>query len=69
MPTDSREAHRPAPMSPCISICALGLDGYCSGCLRSGDEIARWLAMTDDEKWQLLAELEERRKRRGRVIA
>jgi hypothetical protein len=55
-------------MSPCISICALDLEGYCSGCLRTGDEIARWLAMTDDEKWELLSVLEERRRRRVRTV-
>jgi len=55
-------------MSPCVSICALDLEGYCSGCLRTGDEIARWLAMTDDEKWELLSVLDERRRRRARTV-
>jgi uncharacterized protein len=54
-------------MSPCVSICALDLEGYCSGCLRTGDEIARWLAMSSEEKWQLLAVLDQRRARRART--
>ena len=32
-------------LSPCIGICQLGDDGLCVGCLRSADEIGRWLAM------------------------
>jgi predicted Fe-S protein YdhL (DUF1289 family) len=55
-------------MSPCVNICALDLEGYCSGCLRTGDEIARWLSMTAEEKWQLLAVLDERRRRRARTV-
>lgn len=41
-------------LSPCIGICRLGVDGYCEGCLRSGDEIARWIAMGDDERLHLI---------------
>src|SRR5947209_14632976 len=26
----------------------------CIGCLRTGDEIGRWLAMSADEQWRLL---------------
>jgi uncharacterized protein len=55
-------------MSPCVSICALDLEGYCSGCLRTGDEIARWLAMTAEEKWALLDVLDERRTLRARTV-
>ena len=35
--------------SPCIGVCRLGADGYCEGCRRSGDEIARWSEMTPEE--------------------
>jgi hypothetical protein len=48
-------------MSPCISVCAIGEGGLCSGCLRTRDEIATWTRMTSDEQWRLLAELERRR--------
>jgi uncharacterized protein len=50
------------PPSPCINVCNLDARGYCSGCLRTGEEIGRWLAMSAQEQWQLLAELAERRR-------
>jgi len=31
------------------------------GCLRTGDEIGRWMSMSPAEQWQLLAKLAERR--------
>lgn len=52
------------PESPCIKICILDAAGLCTGCLRTVAEISSWMAMTSAEQWQLLAELEERRKRR-----
>jgi len=51
------------PPSPCINVCSLDSAGYCVGCLRTGDEIARWLSMSAAQQWQLLAQLAERRKR------
>jgi uncharacterized protein len=50
------------PPSPCINVCSLDENGFCVGCLRTGDEIARWMAMSAAEQWQLLAQLAERRK-------
>ena len=50
------------PPSPCIKVCALDAQGLCIGCLRSADEIGRWMSMSAAEQWQLLAELAERRK-------
>ncbi len=45
----------PVPvLSPCIGVCTLGDDGLCEGCLRSGDEIARWLAMSAAERQRLM---------------
>ena len=49
------------PLSPCISICALAANGYCSGCLRTGDEIAAWMRMSPTEQWALMRELAGRR--------
>ena len=49
--------------SPCENICQMNpKTGYCIGCLRTLDEIADWLEMTDDEKLELLARLDERKK-------
>ena len=50
------------PPSPCINVCSLDARGYCVGCLRTGDEISRWMALSPAEQWQLLAVLAERRK-------
>jgi uncharacterized protein len=50
------------PPSPCINVCALDTRGYCVGCLRTGEEIGRWMGMSAAEQWQLIAELVERRK-------
>lgn len=49
--------HRGFPqpvLTPCIGICELGIDGLCAGCLRSADEIARWLLMTAQERSLLM---------------
>jgi len=58
--TPAEEALRPP--SPCIKVCVLDAQGLCIGCLRSADEIGRWMSMSAAEQWQLLAELAERRK-------
>jgi uncharacterized protein len=44
-------------LSPCIGICELDGEGYCRGCLRSGDEIARWLDMGDSERRRLMMQV------------
>ncbi|MBA8883900.1 hypothetical protein EV148_102241 [Dokdonella fugitiva] len=41
-------------LSPCIGVCRLDRDGLCEGCLRSGDEIARWVAMGEAERRRLM---------------
>ncbi|HZE42420.1 MAG TPA: DUF1289 domain-containing protein [Steroidobacteraceae bacterium] len=44
-----------APASPCINICSLDdVHGYCVGCYRTIDEIARWGDMTPTERWAVL---------------
>ena len=44
-------------LTPCIGICRLDARGLCEGCGRSGDEIARWLGMTDAERLRLMNEV------------
>jgi predicted Fe-S protein YdhL (DUF1289 family) len=44
-------------LTPCIGVCTLGADGYCEGCHRSGDEIARWAAMDDASRVRLMREV------------
>ena len=51
----------PTP-SPCISICRMDDDtGWCSGCLRTLDEIACWSLLDDAEKHAVRLELGRRR--------
>ncbi|MCC7414137.1 MAG: DUF1289 domain-containing protein, partial [Gammaproteobacteria bacterium] len=39
------------PASPCINLCVIGADGYCSGCRRTLAEVAGWARMSADEQW------------------
>ena len=53
-------------LTPCIGICELGPDGYCVGCRRTGEEIARWLSMTDTERrWYMEHALPQRESKQG----
>ena len=48
--------------SPCIRVCLLHPQaGLCIGCLRSGEEIARWPRMSAEARRALLAEFPARR--------
>jgi hypothetical protein len=49
--------------SPCVNICKLDRRGRCIGCLRTTDEIARWLRMTDHERSAIIAVLGGRRQK------
>lgn len=46
-----------AILSPCIGICAIDVDGLCSGCHRTPGEIAQWMYFTDAERAQLMREV------------
>jgi uncharacterized protein len=43
-----------AMLTPCIGICRLGADGLCEGCLRTSDEIARWMYLSEAERMRLM---------------
>lgn len=59
---DASNASAAVP-SPCISVCRIdAASGWCEGCLRTIDEIARWSLLDDDEKRQVLFALPQRRK-------
>jgi predicted Fe-S protein YdhL (DUF1289 family) len=50
--------------TPCINVCVIDASTQlCAGCGRSLDEIARWSAMTDDERRRIMAVLAGRRRR------
>lgn len=51
-----------SPLTPCIGICKLDDRGYCIGCLRTGDEIARWRGMNDRERLHLMRDVLPTRK-------
>ena len=56
-----------AVQSPCIGVCTLDPDGLCDGCLRSGAEIAGWLAMDDAQREHMMdTVLPAREAQRGR---
>ncbi|KAB2665140.1 DUF1289 domain-containing protein [Brucella tritici] len=49
--------------SPCILVCTIDTEtGFCLGCARTLDEIARWSSMSAEERmavWSLLADRHE----------
>ena len=50
--------------SPCNKVCTLDLEtGLCVGCLRTMDEIARWVDMTDAEREEVRRALASRKGR------
>jgi predicted Fe-S protein YdhL (DUF1289 family) len=51
--------------SPCVSICALDEDDFCTGCQRSIDEIRRWSRMDNLERRQVLLRCHERARASG----
>ncbi|HQP68556.1 MAG TPA: DUF1289 domain-containing protein [Quisquiliibacterium sp.] len=49
--------------SPCTSVCRIDArSGWCEGCMRTIDEIARWGTMGDTQRLDVWARLNERRK-------
>lgn len=50
-----------AVLSPCIGICEIADDGLCSGCHRTGDEVAAWPLLNDDVRLHLMDEVLPRR--------
>ncbi|MRX51235.1 DUF1289 domain-containing protein [Paracoccus sp. S-4012] len=64
---------RDEPESPCVKICVMHpAEGLCIGCLRTMDEIARWGAMTTEERRAVTGSLPGRagritRRRGGRA--
>jgi len=48
--------------TPCVNICDIDRPtGLCRGCGRSVPEIARWSALTSDERRRIMAELPGRK--------
>ena len=54
-----------AMASPCNDVCRMdAASGWCEGCLRTLDEIARWSTMPDSERLAVWSRIEERRSQR-----
>jgi len=51
--------------SPCVSICALDDNDICTGCQRSGMEIATWGRMSDVQRLEVLQRCEVRARDQG----
>jgi len=52
--------------TPCIKVCTLDLtSGFCIGCGRTLDEIARWSSMSKAERSTLMSILKSRLTQRG----
>jgi len=47
----------PPPLTPCIGVCKLDTQGYCVGCRRTMDEIARWGTLSDAERLRCMLEV------------
>jgi predicted Fe-S protein YdhL (DUF1289 family) len=47
----------PPIASPCVGVCTLDADGYCVGCLRTGDEIGAWRSLDDRERARFMDEV------------
>jgi uncharacterized protein len=59
----------PCP-SPCISVCVMdAAHGWCTGCLRTLDEIAAWSRMGDADKYAVLALLPGREAEFAQTVA
>ena len=53
-----------AVVSPCVNVCRMNAQtGWCEGCARSLDEIARWGSSDDCERRAVLERLPSRRLR------
>lgn len=54
--------------TPCVNICMLDdASGLCIGCGRSGDEIARWVDMSPEQRQAVMKTLPERLDRMERA--
>ena len=49
-------------LSPCIGICTLdSRSGWCLGCKRTVDEIARWMTLDNPARQQIIDQLPTRK--------
>ena len=46
--------------NPCIQVCHYDNKGICYGCKRTREEAVKWIFFNDDEKIQILKNIESR---------
>ena len=59
---NKEQTPQPRINSPCVRNCCLNEQDVCLGCFRLLDEITGWAAMTDQQRQQVLANCEQRKK-------
>lgn len=60
-PASKQSERASARHSPCVGVCQIDqATGWCLGCGRTGNEIGRWLGMSEDERLALWDELPRR---------
>ena len=47
--------------SPCVKICKLNKNNVCLGCLRTLDEIHQWPKLTEEQRLEIIQDLEKRK--------
>lgn len=56
------------PPSPCVNLCRMDPAGrYCTGCLRTLDEIADWSRLDAAQREAVLAAVAQRRQQTGNM--
>jgi len=50
-------------LSPCTGVCRLDAKGLCEGCHRTADEIAHWIAYSDEQRMHLMNDVLPQRAR------
>ena len=49
-------------ISPCVGVCYLDAEsGYCRGCLRTMEEISRWISLDDEARRRVIESLPGRK--------
>lgn len=54
--------------SPCIKKCGIDETRMCSGCYRTGLEIAAWRSLSNDEKWAIVNQLDARKNQKHNTV-
>ena len=50
-----------ATATPCIGVCVIDASGFCRGCARTLEEIARWTSLSHSARLFSMAELSARK--------